>query len=485
MQIKLKDEVNDRMLLITKDGLNFQDSEFQMTNNAHSDKSECESDAMKLYVKEMTRYPLLSPEEEIKIFKRIERNRAKVAEIALRYPVILHAVCSDKTKQQFKRLFNDISSLELLPQKEADFGNAEKEVKIIRKLHAIYNKLDLTNRKTEIIIDTIKRYGEAISFVEQVTGKNQKLSDPSPDDLEKLKGVRRNISEKIDVPCSRCENMEDSIVTTLSKIMGVETIGQETSIRIKGELSELIEAHTNIKKAECEILKRNLRLVNSIARKYANLGLPLTDLVQEGNIGLLTAIKKFDYHRGNKFSTYAIWWVRQAIFRAIQHQGLTIRVPVHMHNRLSKVKRIYRKLATETGRKPTSEEIAQATNLTMEQVERALEVARKRNIPSLDNPIGDSDDFSLGHLISDSADSPEENSVQRETVERVRDILLFLTPREQEIIRKRFGMDDDMDHTLQQLAEQFSVSRERIRQIQNEALDKLRRAMENRGLNHI
>jgi RNA polymerase primary sigma factor len=279
--------------------------------------------------------------------------------------------------------------------------------------------------------------------------------------------------------------MEEYIVTTLPGIMAIKTTGQKTSIRINENLNKLIEAYTNIKKAECEVLKRNLRLVNSIAKKYANIGLPLTDVFQEGIIGLLRAIKKFDYHRGNKFSTYAIWWVRQAIFRAIQDQGLTIRVPVHMHNRLSKVKQVYRKLATQTGCQPTSEEIARATNFTMEQVERALEVARKRNIPSLDTPIGNSDDLSLGYLISDSADSPEENSIQRDAAERVRDVLQFLTPREREIIRRRFGFDSDIDHTLQQLAEQFGVSRERIRQIQNEALGKLRQAMKRKGLNHL
>jgi RNA polymerase primary sigma factor len=279
--------------------------------------------------------------------------------------------------------------------------------------------------------------------------------------------------------------MEERTETVLDKTIGVETICQQISIWIKRDLNELIEAHTNIKRDECDILKRNLRLVNSVARKYTKLGLPLTDLIQEGIIGLLKAIKKFDYRRGNKFSTYAIWWVRQSIFRAIQDHGLTIRVPVHMQGRLSKVKRAYGELAKNKGREPTSEEIARATNLTVEQVENALEVARKRNTPSLDNPIGDNDGVSWGHLISDSADSPEESSIQRDMAERVRDMLQFLTPREHEIICKRFGMDDDMVHTLQQLAEKFGISRERIRQIQNQALEKLRRAMKREGLNHM
>ena len=434
-------------------------------------RPEYETGAIHLYLKEMIRYPLLTPEEVIHLFKGIEANQAKIVEIALKYPSILQTVCPESEQRPREKP---------LPRQQSctnTGGNAR-----FHSLQGIFKKLDLTDRNIEIIIDKLEGYAETMVFAEHLTENNQKLSDLSPVDFEKLKALKRSISEMIPNFWNRYENMEQGIVTALSDPSQPASAVSGMSARITRDREALLGAHKAIKNAEGEIVSRNLRLVNSVAMRYANSGVPLIDLIQEGNIGLLKAIKRFDYRRGFRFSTYAVWWIRQAISRGIHDHGLTIRMPVHMHIRLNKVKRIYRELSTRTGRPATPEEIARETDLPVEKVRESLEIARKSETLSLDKPLGGDDDFNLECLISDSADSPEEHSMQRDIAERLSALLEVLTPREREIIRKRFGMDDDTDHTLQQLAEEFGISRERIRQIQNQALDKLRRAMKGKEM---
>lgn len=445
----------------------FKDFETPVTTDVSFCEPGYEFDGMNPYAKEMTRHPLLSPEEEIQIFQILETKRAKIVEIALRYPAILQGVCSDKEKRRLKKT--------LLKQK----GSAFEKENLTGELHVIYNDLDLTDRKIDTVITKMEQYAEAMALVDRLAGNDRKLSDLSPDDLGKLKSLKNNLPE----PMPDSHRGHKSKARRIGTAPSDTAIGQKESIRINRDLIELIEAQNRLKYIRNEILAHNLRLVSSIAKKYANLGVPFIDLIQEGNIGLLKAIRRFDYRRGNKFSTYAVWWIRQAIFRTIHDHGLTIRMPVHMHNRLSSVKRVYRKLAIQTGIPPTAGDIAHEINLSVERVQDALEIGRKSDTVSLDKTTGEDDYFSLGHLIPDSADSPEEDIIQRDMTERVRKMLQSLSPREQAIIRKRFGMDGDTHCTLEQLAAQFGVSRERIRQIQNQALKKLRRAVKRKGLN--
>jgi RNA polymerase primary sigma factor len=252
------------------------------------------------------------------------------------------------------------------------------------------------------------------------------------------------------------------------------TVLLETCTAIeKGELKA--------KEAKSELVKANLRLVVSIAKRYTNRGLHFLDLIQEGNIGLMRAVDKFEYQRGYKFCTYATWWIRQAITRAIADQSRTIRIPVHMIETINKLVRVSRNLVQEFGREPTPEEVAEHLGMPREKVRKILRVAREPI--SLETPIGDEEDVHLGDFIEDPmAVSPSEATVNHRLADKAREILSTLTPREERVLRLRFGIGEKHNHTLEEVGRGFSVTRERIRQIEAKALKKLRHPSRSRKL---
>jgi RNA polymerase primary sigma factor len=272
---------------------------------------------------------------------------------------------------------------------------------------------------------------------------------------------------------ARLADLQQDIVRAQKKLLAVETETNLSITEIKDINRRMSIGEAKARRAKKEMVEANLRLVISIAKKYTNRGLQFLDLIQEGNIGLMKAVDKFEYRRGYKFSTYATWWIRQAITRSIADQARTIRIPVHMIETINKLNRISRQMQQEMGREATPEELAERMEMPEDKIRKVLKIAKEPI--SMETPIGDDDDSHLGDFIEDmNIRAPAEAATDAGLSETTRNILSSLTPREAKVLRMRFGIDMNTDHTLEEVGKQFDVTRERIRQIEAKALRKLR-----------
>ncbi len=492
---------------------------------ALDDESGRTTDPVRMYMREMGQVDLLTREGELELARRIEEGQTNIAEALARFPkavdrfiqVVKQIVDGElnvsdyivelipyeelaippERIQEVVREVGEFDPKELVPEREELKAKLKELEESYKKYLQRLNRYGYGHKKTE---EAAVKHGRCFAEFRRTQAFLNELTQILTETVDEIRTVERQLQELVveragvprrafieafvgrenawrgQLPPEEREKLvpfAEDLKKLEKKLAKIEKENRLTISAIKDIHKRLSLGRAKMQRAKKEMVEANLRLVISIAKKYTNRGLEFLDLIQEGNIGLMKAVDKFEYRRGYKFSTYATWWIRQAITRAIADQARTIRIPVHMIETINKINRAHRRLLQETGMEPTPEEIAQELGLPEEKVRQVLKIAKEPI--SMETPIGDDNDSHLGDFIEDQkTPSPLEVAIQENLQETIQEVLSSLTAREAKVIRMRFGINMPHDHTLEDVGKQFEVTRERIRQIEAKAIRKLR-----------